>query len=162
MILVDNKIQVAKIRLSYIVSIITGSILIIYSSFSTSGAEGKILSLALGLICYIIFLYLLIIKPEYAYFAIENNSKLVVRNYAAFPVFRKYKAFEVLLSSIYEYEIKKALFDQIIFIRILVRSQNKIGKYPWISLSALPQKDLDKLYQTLDKFLQVDKTKKIK
>jgi hypothetical protein len=162
MILVDNKIEVAKLRLFYIVSIITGSILIIYSSFSASGTEGKILSLFLGVICYIIFLYLLIIKPEYTYFAIENNSKLLVRNYAAFPVFRKYKAFEVSLSSIYDYELKKALFNQIIFIRILVRSQNKIGKYPWISLSAVPQKDLKKLYQTMDKLLQVDKTKKNK
>jgi hypothetical protein len=157
MILVDNKLQVAKIRLSYIVSIVTGSILIIYSIFSSYGAEGKWLSLILGLTCIGIFLYLLIIKPEYTYFAIENNNKLVVRNYVAFPIFRKYKAFEVPLSVIYDYEIKKAFFDQIIFIRILVKKNNKIGKYPWISLSISPEKDLKKLYQTLDKLLHIEK-----
>lgn len=162
MILVDNKIEAAKIRLAYIVSISTGTILIIYSAFSSSGAEGKLLGLILGVICYIVFLYLLMIKPEYAYFAIENNNKLVVRNYSAFPLFRKYKAFEVSIPDIFNYELKKALFGQIILIRILVKNKNKIGKYPWISLSVVPKPDLKKLYQSMDKLLSADKTNSFK
>ena len=34
----------------------------------------------------------IMIKPEYIFIKIEKNSKLIVRNYTAFPLFRKYKA----------------------------------------------------------------------
>jgi hypothetical protein len=159
MILVDNKLKVAKIRLTYILTITAGALLVIYSVFSNHYAEGKLLSLVLGIIFCLAFLYLIIIKPEYIFFSIENNNKLIVRNYTAFPLFRKYKAYEIVLSNIFDYEIKRVFFDQLIFIRILVKKNNNIGKYPWLSLSIVSKDELKKITNSLDKLISLEKRK---
>jgi hypothetical protein len=159
MTIVDNKLQVAKIRLAYILTISIATLLILYSLFANSYADGQTISLIIGIILVSIFLYLLIIKPEYLFFSIQNNNKLIVRNYTAFPMFRKYKSYEIQLTTIYDYEIKKAFFNQLIFIRILVKKNNQIGNYPWLSLSALPRKDLKKLTESLDKLISIEKRK---
>lgn len=159
MILVDNKLKVAKIRLTYILTITGGALLIIYSVFSNHYAEGKLMSLILGIVFCLVFLYLIIIKPEYIFFSFEDNKKLIVRNYTAFPLFRKYKAYEIILSDIFDYEIKKAFFDQLIFIRILVRKNNNIGKYPWLSLSIVSKTELKKITDNLDKLISLEKRK---
>jgi hypothetical protein len=161
MIIVDNKLQIAKIRLAYIFTIMASSSLLVYSFFSKTYTDGKLISFIIGIIMFIIFLFLLLIKPEYIYFSIENNNKIIIKNYTAFPLFRKYKAFEIPISSIYDYEIKKVFLDQLIFMRISVKSKNKIGKYPWLSLSSLSKKELKRLIETLDKILPAEKRKKI-
>jgi hypothetical protein len=157
MILVDNKLKVAKIRLTYILTISAGALLVIYSIFSNHYAEGKFLSLVVGILLCLVFLYLIIIKPEYIFFSIEDNKKLIVRNYTAFPLFRKYKAYEIILSNIFDYEIKKAFFNQLIFIRILVKKNNKIGNYPWLSLSIVSKTELKKITDNLDKLIALEK-----
>jgi hypothetical protein len=159
MIIVDNKLQVAKIRLAYILTISLGILLIIYSLFANSYTEGKIMSLVIGIVLCLVFLYLLVIKPEYIFFSIQDNNKIIVRNYTAFPMFRKYKSYEIRLSEIYDYEIKKAFFNQLIFIRILVKKNNKTGTYPWLSLSVLPKADLKKLTDSLNKLLSNERKK---
>lgn len=160
MILVDNKLQVAKIRLAFILTIVAGTILVIYSVFFKVQENVQIISLSAGIILYLLFLYLLLVKPEYIYFSVENNKKLLVRNYTAFPLFRKYKAFEIQLQSIHGYEIKTAFFNQIKLIRIHVIKNNKVGKYPWLSLSAMPKSEFEKLTTSLDKLLPPEKRKK--
>jgi len=160
MTIVDNKLQVAKIRLIYILTISCGTFLILYSLFSNVYAEGKFPSLIVGMILCLVFLYLLVIKPEYIFFAIQNNSKLIVRNYTAFPMFRKYKSYEILLSEIYDYELKKAFFNRLIFIRIHIKKNNKVSQYPWLSLSALSSTELKKLTETIEKFISQEKRKK--
>ena len=160
MTIVDNKLEVAKIRLTYIITISACIILVLYSVFARGQSEGKIYSLILGTLFCLAFLYLIIIKPEYIYFSIETNKKLVVRNYTAFPLFRKYKAFEIPLASMYDFEIKKAFFNRLVFMRIHIKTNNKIGKYPWLSLSALPAKDRKKLVDNLNKLISADKRKK--
>jgi hypothetical protein len=159
MIIIDNKLQVAKIRLTYILTISSGILLIIYSLFANSYTEGKVLSLVLGCASCLVFLYLLIIKPEYIFFSVQNNNKLIVRNYVAFPVLRKYKSYEIPLSEIYDYEIKRAFFDRLIFIRIHVKKNNKIGNYPWLSLSALPKADIKRLTENLNKLIPNERRK---
>jgi archaellum biogenesis protein FlaJ (TadC family) len=74
-------------------------------------------------------------------------------------MFRKYKSYEIQLSAIYDYEIKKAFFNRLVFIRILVKKNNQVGNYPWLSLSALPNKDFKKLTETLDKLVSIEKRK---
>jgi hypothetical protein len=162
MIITDNKMRVAKIRLAYIVSITTGTILIIYSLFSSNFSDSKLISMVAGMILYLVFSYLLVIKPEYVYFSVTNNKKLTIRNYTAFPLFRKYKAFEIPLGDIHSYEVKKTFFNQIVFIRLLVRKNNKIGKYPWLSLSAASKGEIDKLTSSLEKLLPAESRNKKK
>jgi len=159
MIVVDNKIQVAKIKLAYIITFLIGVLLLISPYFIRVTKIEFLFSIIFGGALLIIFIYLLLIKPQYAYFSVESNTKIIVRNYNAFPFFRKYKAFEVKIASIQDYEIKYSLFNQVLQIRFLVTTKNKIGKYPWISLSAVPKKDIQSLIATLNKILPPEKRK---
>jgi len=160
MTLVDNKLSVAKYRLAYIVTFVTGLGFIFFAEFSNNPIKENKFSLILGIVLLLIFFLMLLIKPEYVYFSIEKNSKLLVRNYNAFPLFRKYKAFEIPLNNIHDFEIKQELFGLKKSIRILVKSKNKVGKYPWQSLSAVPSKNINQIIDALNKLLPPDMRKK--
>ncbi len=159
MIIVDNKIQVAKIKLAYIVTFLMGIFLVISSHFIGLTEVETHVCIISGVVLLITFIYLLLIKPQYVYFSVESNSKIIVRNYQALPVFRKYKAFEIKIENIKDYELKSSFFNQVKQIRFLVSTKNKIGKYPWICLSALPKKDINSLIVFLNKILPVEKRK---
>ncbi len=159
MIVVDNKIQVAKIKLAYIITFLIGILLLIYPYFMQVTKIELLFSIIFGSALIITFIYLLLIKPQYAYFSVENNTKIIVRNYNAFPFFRKYKAFEVKIASIQDYEIRYSFFNQVQQIRFLVTTKNKVGKYPWISLSAVPKKDVKTFVALLNKILPPEKRK---
>jgi len=162
MILVDNKLQVAKLRLAYLVSFATGLFFLFFALFSKNTTFENTISLIAGIVLLLVFSFMLIIKPEYVFITIEKNNKLIVRNYTAFPLFRKYKAFEVPVKSIHGFELSKSFFSQKKFIRILVKTKNRIGKYPWLSLSAVPTKDINVIIESLNKLLPSDKRNKVK
>jgi len=161
MILIDNKIQVAKIRMAYIVTLSIGLILLVLPPLIDFTKFESLMSQITGALLLMIFIYLLLIKPEYLYFSVENNTKLTIRYYQAFPAFRKYKAFEIKIASIQDFEVKNSLFNRVKMIRFLVSTKNKVGKYPWLSLSAVPKKDIDSLMNFLNKILPPDKRKKL-
>ncbi len=162
MILVDNKLQVAKLRLAFVVTFATGLFFIFFGLFSNNTGFENLMSLILGVALILIFLFLIMLKPEYIYIAIQKNSKLIVRNYTAFPLFRKYKAFEIPLNSIYDFEVSKSLMGKKRSIQISVKTKNKIGKYPWLSLSAVSKNDLNKTIESLNKLLPTDRRNKAK
>ena len=157
MILVDNKLQVAKLRLAYVVTFTTGLFFVFFALFSKNTAFENLISLIAGIVLLSIFFFLLIIKPEYVFISIEKNSKIVVRNYTAFPLFRKFKAFEVPVKAIHGLELNKGLFGLKKFMRILVKTKNQVGRYPWLSLSAVSKKDIGIMIQSLNKLLPADK-----
>jgi hypothetical protein len=159
MIIVDNTIPVAKLRLAYVVTIVLGIILIVSPVFINLSKLESVLCSISGAVLLLLFVYLLIIKPQYVYISVENNSKIIVRNYQAFPVFRKYKAFEINITNIQDYELKNSFLNQMKSIRFSVTTKNKIGKYPWISLSAVPKKDIKSLISLLNKILPPKKRK---
>jgi hypothetical protein len=162
MILVDNKLQVAKLRLAFVVTFATGLFFIFFGLFSNNTGFENLISLIIGIILLLIFSFLLILKPEYIYITIQKNSKLIVRNYTAFPLFRKYKAFEVPINSVHSFEINKSLMGKRRFIRILVKTKNKVGKYPWLSLSAVSINDINKTIESLNKLLPADRRNRSK
>lgn len=159
MILADNKLPVAKYRLAYIVTFATGLGLVLFAEFSNSPIKENLFSLILGILLLAAFVIMLLIKPEYVYFALEKNTKLVVRNYNAFPLFRKYKAFEIPINIIQDYEIKTEFLGLKKVIRIVVKTKNKVGKYPWISISAVSKKEIKATLTTLNKLIPSDKRK---
>lgn len=160
MILVDNKLQVAKYRLAFVVTFVIGLFFLFFALFSKSQITENLVYLIIGLVLLAVFLFMVLLKPEYVYLSIEKNSKIVVRNYTAFPVFRKYKAFEIPLKAIHDFEINKTFFGLRRFIRFTVKTQKQIGKYPWLSLSAAPKKDILKIIEALNKMVPTDKRKK--
>ncbi len=162
MILIDNKLQVAKLRLAFVVTFATGLFFIFFGMFSNNTGFENLISLIIGVTLILIFIFLVLLKPEYIYIAIQKNSKIIVRNYTAFPLFRKYKAFEIPVNSIYDFEVNNSLLGRKRSIRILVKTKNKIGKYPWLSLSAVSKNDLNKTIESLNKLLPADRRNKVK
>lgn len=161
MIIADNKIQVAKLRLAYIVSLAIGILLLLSSFLFNLTVHEKITGIVLGVILLLVFIYLLILRPNYIYLAIENNAKLIVRTYSAFPLFRKYKAFEINTNDLYDVEMNYQFFNQIKKMRFTISKNNKVGKYPWLILSALTNKDIKLIHDKLNKLLPPGKRKKV-
>jgi hypothetical protein len=161
MIIVDNKIQVAKIRLAYIVTLTMGIFILVSPYLFNFTETENLISLIFGTGFLVTFLLLLFIRPQYVYFSIENNTKIVIRNYQAFPFFRKYKAYQFNVSNLEDYGLKSLIFNQIKLIRFMVTSKNKIGKYPWLYLSAVSKKEISALVNFLNKILPPEKRKKI-
>lgn len=153
MIIVDNQIQTAKIKLAYIVTLPIGLLLLFSPAFISLARIETIAGIVMGALLLLTFIILFIINPQYFYFSIENNSKIIIRNYHAFPAFRKYKAFEMNVSSLQDYEIRKSFFGLLKTIRFTVLTKNKVGKYPWISLSAVSEKEIKSLESFLNKVL---------
>lgn len=162
MILVDNKLQVAKLRLAFVVTFATGLIFFFLGLYSNNAGVENTISLILGIILLFVFFLLLFVKPEYVYMSIQKNSKLLVRNYTAFPFFRKYKAFEVPLNAVHSFEFSKSFFGKRRSVRILVKTKKSVGKYPWLSLSAVSKNEINKMTESLNKLVPADKKNKTK
>lgn len=159
MILVDNKLKVAKYRLAYIVTFPIGILFFIFALYSNSPAKENVVSLAIGSLLLFIFVFMLIIDPQYIYISIVKNNKIIVRNYTAFPLFRNYKAFEIPINTFYDFEIQKQLGGLKKAFRITVASKKKIGKYPWISLSAVSKNEINTIISSLNKLVPADRRK---
>ncbi len=130
---------------------------IIFFTFSFSSFVDSQISLISAIVVLLIFVYILLIKPEYIYIQVVKNSKLIVRTYNAFPMFRKYKAYEIALSNLVAVETKKNPFSTKPFVRLLVRSKKSVGKYPWLSLSVVPKRDFNKFAAYINKTVKLKK-----
>ena len=57
MILVDNKLQIAKLRLTYIVTLTVGVIFLLYGLFSNNFGTEKTISVIVGVVLILVFVY---------------------------------------------------------------------------------------------------------
>ncbi len=157
MILIDNRLQVAKLRLAYIVSFTMSSIFFAFSFVSNNSFISNNVSLFIAICLMLIFVYLIRIKPEYLYVQIRKNNTILVRTYSAFPLFRKYKSFEIPINAIVEIERKKNPFYPKPFIRIVVKTKKSVGTYPWLNLAAVPKVSYNKLATYFNNTLNIAK-----
>ncbi len=143
--LIDNRLQVAKLRLAYIVFFVLGNIFLVFALFSNNYFIDNTLSLVIAIVLLLVFVFLLAIKPEYVFIQVKKQKTVVVRTYSAFPLFRKYKSFEIPLNSVVGLEMKKNIFYPRPFVRFVVKIKNKEGKYPWLSFSAVSKTDFNRM-----------------
>ena len=151
MIVVNNQLQVAKLKMAYILSFFVGIGLSIPIFVTQHVTTEHIVMSVLGILFLFYFLYLVIIKPEYIFMA-EVRGKLQVKNYPARPVLREYKAFEINLDTLDHIEIKKSFFGKKIHLTIWVKTQKGIGNYPSLSLSALSSLEQKKVSKFLSQY----------
>ncbi|NPA45266.1 MAG: hypothetical protein GXO49_07020, partial [Chlorobi bacterium] len=78
------------------------------------------------------------------------GNKIVVRYYTAYPIFRKYKAFEIPRSYFYDYKIKSQLFGFRKTIQFIVNTPKGKFTYPSLSISLLSEKQMNDLIKMLD------------
>ena len=159
MVLVNNQLQVAKIKLSFNVGFFLGiGLLIPIFVVQHVTVEHYIMS-AIAIILIVYVIYMSLIKPEYIYID-DSKGSLQIKNYPARPILRQYKAFEIKLSSLDHFEIHRSIFNQKITLIIWIKTKKGVGNYPPLSLSALSRNDQLKLAKFLSKHSK-DKTKNI-
>jgi len=148
MVIVNNQLQVAKIKMAYILSLLVG-IGMIAPLFIVDRLtiEHKIMAV-LGVVLLIYFIYLIISKPEYIYMA-EQKGKLQIKNYPARPILRQYKAFEINLNTFSHFEIRKSFFGQKVELIFWIKTKKGNGNYPPLSLSALSKSEIQKISKYL-------------
>ena len=146
--IINNQLQVAKIKLAYILSLSIGLFLLAFGLFGSFYSFEKYIMLFAAIILLMFFIYLVIIKPEYIYIA-EIKDKIQIKNYPARPLLRNYKAFEIKLSTLNNFKIQKSFFNQKASLILTIKTKKGEGNYPPLSLSALSKKELTKLSKYL-------------
>lgn len=148
MVIVNNQLKVAKIKMAYILSFFVGIGLIIPIFVVRAITVEHLIMSLFGIILFLYFVYLIIIKPEYIYME-ERKGKLGIKTYPAQPILRKYKAFEINLNTLSHFEIHKRFFGQKISLILWVQTKKGSGAYPPLSLSALSKAE----HQKISKYL---------
>lgn len=159
MIVVNNQLQVAKIKLAFILSFFLGIGLFIPIFVTRYVTIDHYIMFALAIVLSVSFIYLNLIKPEYVYLA-EVKGSLQIKNYPARPILRQYKAYEIKLSSIHHFEIHRSIFNKKITLTIWVKTKKGTGNYPPLSLSAISKNELLKLTKYLNQH-SIDRKKNI-
>ena len=149
--IVKNQLQVAKIKLAYIVSLVIGVFLMGFVFTSSFFALENYIMFFFAVFLLLFFLYLIIIKPEYVYFA-KNKNKIIIKNYPARPILRNYKAYEINLNDFYNFNVNKRFFNKKLELILTIKTKKGEGSYPPISLSALSNSEIKKLLSFLGKY----------
>jgi len=159
MVIVNNQLQVAKIKLAYILSFFMGIGFLIPLFVVTYVNMEYYVLFGLGIMLIITFIYLLLIKPEYLYLA-EIKGSLQIKNYPARPILRTYKAYEIKLSTLNHFEIHRSILNKKVSLTIWVKTKKGVGNYPSLSLSALTKNEQIKLAKYLSQH-SIDRKKNI-
>ncbi|OQY01726.1 MAG: hypothetical protein B6I20_07570 [Bacteroidetes bacterium 4572_117] len=159
MVIVNNQLQVAKIKLAFIIFFFVGLGLLVPFFVSQFITTEHYMMLIIGLMFLLSVLFLVIIKPEHIHM-VEFKNSLQIKNYPARPILRQYKAFEIKLNLLHHFEIHKSFFNKKVTLTIWVKTKKGVGNYPPLSLSALSKNEQSKLIKYLNQH-SIDKKKNI-
>ncbi len=148
MVIVNNQLKVAKIKMAYILSFLVGIGLIVPIFVVRSVTIEHLIMSIFGIVLFLYFVFLILSKPEYIYME-ESKGKLRIKTYPARPVLRQYKAFEIILNTLSHFEIHKSFFGQKISLILWVQTKKGSGAYPPLSLSALSKAEQQKISKYL-------------
>ena len=98
MVIVNNQLKVAKIKLAYIICLFLGIGFLIPLFVTRNITIEHYVMFIVSILLIVYVIYLALIKPEYIYIA-DLKGSLQIKNYPARPILRQYKAFEIKLSS---------------------------------------------------------------
>lgn len=143
---VDNRLQTAKLKMGYTVALAVIFSLTCYFLFEIPENIAMPIVISVVVLTYIV---MLLRKSNYFYLEYIGN-KVTVRFYTAHPFLRKYKAFEIPKSSLYDYEIKKKLFGFRQTITLTVKTPKGKFNYPPLSIVLLTPQQKAELKRILD------------
>jgi hypothetical protein len=149
MVIINNQLKVAKLKLTYIIGFFLGTGLIIPFFVTNYITSEYYAILVIGILLLLYVVYLSLVKPEYIYMA-EVKDSLQIKNYPARPILRTYKAYEIKLNTIHHFEISKTFYNKT-SLSIWVKTKKGTGSYPPLSLSALSKNEQLKLSKYLSK-----------
>ncbi len=98
-----------------------------------------------------VILYHRLRNPNYILFS-DNGNKITLRYFPAKVFNQKKHSIEIPKSKFVKFEIISGrMFDSLILYQ---NFKNGVGKYPPISISALPKKDLNRLKRSLSQYIK--------
>ena len=152
---IDNTLSTGKFRMAYIITGLAaiGSFVCIYFKVNTVTTLVTIGSIFAA----VHFLLLLLLNPSY--FSIEDdNDPIVIKRFSAYPLFRRFQAFNVRKKQLYKYTINKSLFGLRKSLVVTVRGLNKQREleevtYPKFNISTLHKDDIVLIEKLLNKYI---------
>ncbi|MCF6242041.1 MAG: hypothetical protein L3J74_11930 [Bacteroidales bacterium] len=148
MVIVNNQLKVAKIKMAYILSFLVGIGMIIPIFVVRAVTFEHLIMSVLGIGLFLYFIYLLISEPQYIYME-EAKGKLQIKTYPARPVLRQYKAFEINLNTLSHFELRKSFLGLKSSLTLWIQTKKGSGAYPPLSLSALSKAEQQKISKYL-------------
>jgi hypothetical protein len=146
---IENKLQSAKVRLGYIMvlfAIAFSAGYWIFAELPVQQYNFLIVAIALAFIYGVMFN----LKLFYFYLS-DGGNKIIIRFFNVHPFLGKYKSIEIPRNSIKDYEIEESIFKFKRDLIISIKTTKGIGKYPPISISALTKKEQRDLEEWLKK-----------
>lgn len=153
---IENKLEAAKIRLSYIIIVFVLSILILWSALKELPYNIYNTAIFASLV-FIVYLVMVLLKLFYFYMN-DSGQKIVVRFFNIHPFLQKYKAIEIPKKALAGYEIKTSFFDLKAELILAVKTKKGEIEYPPVSISALSRKDRKRLINALDSQIKLNRT----
>jgi len=151
---VDNRLRTAKLKITYMLTFIVILALSMYFYFEHHYITSYPLSFGFllpGAIIILSITYITFLLRKLNYFFVEYiGNKITIRYYTAYPIFRKYKAFEIPRSYFYDYKIKSNLLGFLKSVQFTVKTPKGKFKYPPLSISLLSKKQMADLVIMLD------------
>jgi hypothetical protein len=152
---IDNKKKIFQIWLFKLVNTSIFIVLIViigYFDFFNNpvlGINRTTYLVFLNVIYVGLFIYNYRKKPNYIYFS-DSGDKIVLRYYDVRIFNNKKNSIEILKQNFYFWETEKFLFGSYEMLYLHGKFKSGIAKYPGVSLSALNDKDREKLKSALN------------
>ena len=140
----SNSKWVNKLRIVFLVSglcwLLTIAVLLFLELFGASVILAGLFLLAVLLIAVMNFQYIRISV---------DKDKMTVRYYSIFAVDRMFRMFEFPVGVLWRVELRNYFLGLKLEARFTVRVKKGLADYPWISLSAMPFRERNKLIGNL-------------
>jgi hypothetical protein len=153
---IENYEKAGKYRLYFPLLFVASATLIIYSVAVFD--KLKSVWLGIGVVLYLIYLFLILKKPYYINFEVKHTS-IVVRFFNPHPFLSKPKAYNIRINDFAGYEIVEKLGGLNKFIVFKIKKGKQIGAYPPLSVSLLTKDQIENIKKELDTILKIKKLK---
>lgn len=147
----NNLNKSTKIKYSYMLIIFLYIALLVISLFLAL-FDNYYFELGISIIALATLFTMLYIGLNYIYFS-DDGDTIILRYYSLNPLFSEPKSIEIPKNSFIKFEIKKSFFGLNKEVTLYQKTKNGIAKYPAVSLSALNDKELERIQSVLEKYV---------
>ncbi len=98
------------------------------------------------------YLYHIVVKSSYISYN-DEGPKIIIRSYRIRPLNPPKVSFEIYKNQLYKYSIDRTTLTEDVI--IYQKKENRISKYPPLSVTALTTDEKRKFFDSLDQFVQL-------
>jgi hypothetical protein len=128
---------------------------VLTSSFFFEFEYDIIFQISVGLLLVLITIIFSCGGYYYLEIKVENNSTLIIKHYNLFPLWRKFKVFQIPVKRFEKYKIRKYFLGIFSFIYLYEESRKGVARYPGIGASAIPNSQQKRLIALLNNLIKI-------